>query len=386
MTDKTADAAEGPLKPQVIELSADDVTEVKAGHDEPPSHQADPPPVAPPKRKSGSWRWIAVALLLGAIGGGWLYRDVLSAYLPSGEMTALKDQIGALEANDKALQERLAAMIASVDQANADTGRLGQSVRDVADAFNATQQKIDGVDQRIAGAEKTLAAMKADVDKLRNAVSLGGAGSGSGADAAALAALGQRVDTLEKDIASLKQGAAGTGGPSQAAVLSQSLADLKAKIAAGTGYQAEFDRIARMVPAAPGLDVLGQHASLGLPTATGLATELRDLVPSLPAPEAAAPAAEKGYWDSFWDGLTSVITIRDIGETDWRALAGDAAGLAEAGDLTGAIARIDEAEGAKPSGLTQWRDRAASRLKLEKALEETSGAVLRQITALGGAQ
>ena len=35
---------------------------------------------------------------------------------------------------------------------------------------------------------------------------------------------------------------------------------------------------------------------------------------------------------------------------------------------------------------TQWRDRAASRLKLEKALEETAGAVLRQITALGGAQ
>jgi hypothetical protein len=34
--------------------------------------------------------------------------------------------------------------------------------------------------------------------------------------------------------------------------------------------------------------------------------------------------------------------------------------------------------------LTQWRDRAAARLQLEAALTQTSDAVLRQITALGG--
>ncbi len=36
--------------------------------------------------------------------------------------------------------------------------------------------------------------------------------------------------------------------------------------------------------------------------------------------------------------------------------------------------------------LTQWRDRAAARIRLEAALEQVSDAVLRQIAALGGAK
>ncbi len=311
---------------------------------------------------------------------------MLANYFPTSATAELANRVGAIEANDKALQERLNAMVASIDAVNTTTSHLDQQVKEAQSVMKESTQKIDAFEARIASSEQIIANLRGDLENLGSAVSAGGAGGGAGsADAAALAAIGQRLDALEKDVASLKSGAVPPGGQSQAAALSQTLADLKAKIAAGAAFQGEYERIARMVPAAPGLDVLAQHAAKGLPTAPGLATELRDLAPSLPAAEQPA-AGDGGYLDSIWDSLTSIITIRDIGTADWRALASEAAGLADGGDLTGAIARIDDAEGAKPTGLTQWRDRAAARLKLEQAVEETAGAVLRQITALGGAQ
>jgi hypothetical protein len=83
--------------------------------------------------------------------------------------------------------------------------------------------------------------------------------------------------------------------------------------------------------------------------------------------------------------MKSVITIRRIGDTDWPDLAAKCAALAESGDLAQAIERIDAAEGAKPAALSGWRDRAAARIALEAALENTSQAVLRQITSMGAA-
>ena len=82
--------------------------------------------------------------------------------------------------------------------------------------------------------------------------------------------------------------------------------------------------------------------------------------------------------------LSGIITIREIGEADWPAVAGKAAAFAESGDLDQAISVIDAAEGEKPMALTQWRDRAAQRLQLDAAMAALSDAVIRQISALGG--
>ena len=190
-----------------------------------------------------------------------------------------------------------------------------------------------------------------------------------------MAALAQRLDAVEKDVASLKTVSTPSDQSAATATLSQSLSDLKAKIAAGAPYHDELDRISRMVPAAAGLDTLSSHANEGLPTAAGLAAELTSLIPLLPKQEIELPSSENSYLDSFWNAMKSVITIRRIGETDWPDLAAKCAALAESGDLAQAIEKIDKAEGAKPSALTGWRDRAAARIALEAALEETSQAV-----------
>jgi hypothetical protein len=234
----------------------------------------------------------------------------------------------------------------------------------------------------LAAAETALKDVASNLEDLKQTATTAGGGT---VDGGALAALALRIEALEKDVASLKS-AGNAGGGETVAALSQALADLKAKIAAGAAYQDEYDRIARMVPAAEGLDILAIHASRGLPGAQALAGELKELMPSLPRPGTGDSAGGSSYWDSLWNTLTSVVKIRDIGEADWPALAGECASLAAAGELIQCMTLLDKAEGTKPAALSQWRDRAAARLELEAAAEQVSQAVLRQIAALGGGQ
>lgn len=392
MSNETSRDDDAVVKPQVIDLEAEEVKvegeDSSQVHDAPPRTELPPHKQAPPRKQRGSMIWVAVAAIIGLAAGGWLYRDVLSTYLPTDEMTALRSRIEVLEANGRTLGEQLQAVSQSSDAAAQATAGVEQTIREVSSGVADTRARIEAFEGRVAAAEQAVQAANSDLDALRAAVSSGaGAGQGAGpVDSAALAAIGQRIEALEKDVASLKsRGSAGEASGATAA-LSQSLADLKAKIAAGAAFQGEYDRIARMVPAAAGLEVLSVHAATGLPAASGLAAELRAAIPDLPQPDPPAPPAESSYWDSIWSALSGIITIRDIGETDWPRLAETAAAAAESGDLAQSIALIDTAEGSAPAALLQWRDRAAARIRLEGALDTVSQAVLRQIAAIGGAQ
>ena len=403
MSDQKNDE-QAPHGPRVIDLEAEEIrTEADARSSaaaeedrrEAPREEWSPPPSPAPKRKTGGAAgWIIAGLVVGALGGGWLYRDVLASYLPSSEMTALAEKLGALEVNNRNLENRVAALQQTVQGASDSAAAAKDASAAAAEQIGKADQglaalgaKLQSTDQRLGAAEEAITSAAADLDSLRKSLSSGTAAATGAApvDTAALAALAQRIDALEKDVASLKSGSTVSGQANVTAALSQALADLKAKVAAGTAYAAENERIMRMVPAAAGLDVVSSHAADGVPTAQQLATALRDLIPSLPEP--AKPAAEdNSYFGALMKSLSGIITIREIGDTDWRQVAEKAAAFAEAGDLTQAIATINAAEGDKPVPLTQWRDMAAARLQLDAALEQVSEAVLRQIAALGGAQ
>jgi len=386
-------------RPQVIDLEAEEIrSETEASEPAAEAARDDEAPAytPPPKKKGGAATWIIAALILGALGGGWLYRGVLSDYLPSNEMVALKNQVAALEQNNSDLAGQIAAVKQGADGATQAAASASDAAAQAAEAAKTAAAQIadvgtrlDTTDQQQAALAEALKAARGDLDALRKSISSAPAATASGAaptaaDAAVLAALGQRIDALEKDVASLK---AGSGAASQAgttAALSQALSDLKAKVAAGTSFQAEYERIARMVPAASGLDTVAADAAEGIPDAKGLAAALRAAIPALPQPEAPA-AQDDSYFGSVMNSLSGIISIRPIGDTDWPQVAEKAAGFADAGDLTQAISVIDSAEGDKPMALTQWRDRAAARLQLEAAVSQVSEAVLRQIAASGGA-
>jgi hypothetical protein len=382
MTTDDKDADDAAVKPRVIDLEAEDVTV----ESDPPQDSAPPPP--PRGRKSGgTMRWVTGALIVGGLAGGWLYRDFLSDYFPAAEITGLRARVGTLEAGSKTHTEQLAAVSGTVDSVSGKLTSLEQLTTESVAQSRGGQEKIAAIESRVAALEENLKITDEDLARLQTAIASISVKPGTGApDPAALVSLGLRIDALEKDIASLKSRGSGDSNNRTAAMaaLSQSLSDLKAKIAAGTSYRDELDRIARMVPAAAGLDVLQAHAAEGLPAPAGLAAELRAAIPALPRPDATPDSG--GYWDGLWNTLTSVVKIRDIGEADWPALAEDCAALAQSSDLPQAIARIDAAEGAIPQAINHWRERAAARLKLEAALAGMAQAVERQIVSLGGGQ
>lgn len=366
---------DGAIRPQVIDLDAQDVS----AEPEPTPPPPPSPPPNPARRSQRTGTYLALALILGLAAGAWIYRDLLSSYLPSSAMTEMQARIATLDAANKTLSEQLLAVSAAAEDARKQAAALSLSVEDAETAAAARFTALSGKVDDLASLGSSVATLKTDLDRLRQTVTAGGGGAGT-ADSAALAAIGQRLDALEKDLASLKS--AGGHATQDVAVLSQSLADLKAKIATGAAFQVEYDRVFRMVPAAAGLDTLGAHAAAGLPTAAGLAAELTAAIPTLPKP--AEPADSDDSWlDSILGAVSGLITIRDIGEADWPRLAEKAAALAEAGDLAQAVALVDAAEGETPSAMFQWRDRAAARLKLEAALIDTEKAVLRQIAVLG---
>ena len=371
----TTTAPESPIKPQVIDLEAEDITV-----EENPSPPPLPPHPVSKRNPRTTIALIAVAALAGAIGGGWVYKDFLATYLPSNEMLATQGRIEVLEAQSKSMTEQLTAVASAEDQLKSLIKSLDAQMKAAAENSKSATEERAAAEARVAAIEAASNSIKTEIAELKTLIEAGVPASATNDSAPQLQALVKRLEALEKQPATTPQ-----DNSVAASRLTQSLSDLKAKIAAGTAYRPEVDKIAAQVPAAAGLDTLLSRADAGLPNAQGLAAELNAIIPQLPKPAVAATPAEESYVDSLWNALGDIITIRQIGETDWPALASQTAALAEAGDLSEAIKKIDGAEGAKPVALNQWRERAAARLILEAALEETSTAVLRQIATMSAA-
>jgi hypothetical protein len=402
MTTPESNDRDGPVRPPVIDVEAEDVTpatpDEPAKFDEPPS-PADPvpppPPPPPPKRKSHHWRrWGLLLLLLGAAAiGAWAYKDYGQRFWPSDQMTALNNRVNALEAGNKTLNDQLLALGGSIDTlksgAAAQNDSLSSAIErssQVESGLAALKEAVAGSDARFAETQTALNELRAGLDTLKASIaSAGDSLTVTAPDPAALAALTQRVDAIDAALQTLKSEIGKTDqGADQAALLSQTLADLKAKFATGAAYQDELNRIARLVPAAPGIAQLSPYAASGLPDAQALAGELQQIVPNLPVPanEAEAKTGNE-YWDYLVDLFGSVVTIRVVGETNWRDVGERARAYAETGDLPAAISLIERAEGAPPAALAAWRNKAQARLDGEAALNDLSAAVLRELAAKG---
>jgi hypothetical protein len=344
----------------------------------------DPPKAAPPQpSRRRNWFYSGVALLAAATAGGLIYKDMLSAYFPSDQVLALSDKVAILDASTGSVREQVTSVERLATQLKGDVDSLESSNANLASQIAETQTAQSSALTRMGDVESKILAAQTALDNLAKQPVASPSGSvASGADVALIAALQQRIDALEKDVASLK--ADPVAGTSDVSQLSQSLADLKAKVAAGTGYGTELERIQRMVPAAAGLDVLAVHAATGIADSKGLATELKALIPDLPKPIIPGPVAEsEGWWAGLYRGLSDLITIRVEGDVDWPTAASAAVALAESGDLPQALEQLNAIEAAKPVGLQQWADKATARLQVEAALKTVDEAVLRVIAAKG---
>lgn len=340
-----------------------------------------PPPAKTASRKRG-WFFAGIALLAGALAGGWFYKDVLSVYLPSDQVRTLADKVAVLDASNGALREQLSNVDKLAAQLKSDVDSMEAKDTELAGLAEANQKSQSTTNDKLASLETALGETKKVMADIAARPVVTTEGTTPSVDAGAITTLQQRIESLEKDVASLKVKPAEAAD--NRAELSQGLSDLKAKIAAGTGYRDEYERINRMVPAATGLDVLQQHAALGLPDAKGLGGELRALIGGLPKPIVPGPVPEsQSWWSGIYDSLSDLITIKVEGDVDWPSAASAAAALADSGDLPQAIEQLSRIEGSKPAGIQRWIDRANARLALEAALKSVEDSVLRVIAAKG---
>jgi len=355
---------------EIIDISPDDIVDSK------PEEKVT---MGKPARNRTSLGIVGLVAVASAVGGGWIYRDFLSSYLPSDQTQAMAVRVDALEATTKTLGGKLDAVVGFTDEIKSQLGAALSAAEEAKKQAGTLNQDAAGTKKNIAALEKSLAAATATIDEFKSTMNSGAtAQAQAGAESPALAS---RVDNLEKDVASLKTP---TGTPKTDTVaLSQSLADLKAKVAQGGPFADEIGRIARMVPAAEGLDVLAAQADQGLPNAQGLGAELRNIIATLPKSDPVLAAPDGSWWGSAASMMSGLITIKDSGVADWQDLAKQCAEFAEQGDLKKAVVTLEQAEGALPVELQKWHDKAVVRLALEQAMEKASAAVLRELAAKG---
>jgi hypothetical protein len=100
-----------------------------------------------------------------------------------------------------------------------------------------------------------------------------------------------------------------------------------------------------------------------------------------PAPADATAAADKTWWQRAVDKLSGLVSIRRTGAPDAATIDGRldlaAAALAQ-GDLKAAVAELDGLTLVGP--LTEWREQAQARLKLDAALDAYGAALRAHLT------
>ena len=367
--------------PEIIDLDPASVTDHDKITDSTQNPWAAPAWLRPSARSPAV---IAVAALaIGIVAGSWAYRDYLWRYLPNAEVSAIATRTEALTSDTTALKEKIASieMLAAqlkddIDADEANAAAATSAAKSASESVANLDARVNEVSTLAQDTSAKLNALSADMQKL--------AGGGSATQAPSLPAdFLQRLEVLEKDVASLK--AQKNEGSADTVLLSQSLADLKAKIAAGTPFSDELERLNRLVPAAPGLAELAPFAGAGIPDAQGLAQELSSLAAALPAEgELQAVAPQDDSWTGWaLDQLSDLITIRVAGTADWKRAAEQSTAYAESGDLQQAIDTLEEMEGAKPQGIEQWLEKTKARLAIEAQIKSVEEAVLRAIAAKG---
>lgn len=298
----------------------------------------------------------AALAVLCLVAGGWFYRDLLAGYLPSDQVQALSIRVATFEAATNDNKKRVDAVVALTEELKTKLS-AAQAAADKSTKQNADTAVIA---QNSAG---EIAGLKQDLEKLSVASNDLQSKLATGVSVSATdPALATRMAQLEKQLTANVAGVSSGVTPD----LSSNLKTLKTQIAQGQEFAATLAPMARALPSAPGLDVLGTERA-GLANAASLATELDSLRVSLPKPQVVVE--ETGIWASIKYLFSNLVRVRGQAGDDWATASAKASAFAAAGDLDQASAALSTSGATPPPALKTWTDKAQRRVKLEKALD-----------------
>ena len=344
---------------------SDDIIDVE------PQIISDAAPDLKPKRaktRFGKGVAVGVLALACAVGGGWLYRDVLSAYLPSNQEQALTARFDELEAAAKENAKKVEAIFAVTEELKAKIGAAQAAADKSTKQAGAISAEQEVLISKLAEAQLAVDNMKVGFEDLKSRA--GGTGALSAGTSASDTV---RMQKLEHDLAELQ--AAQPIVPDSNA-LNTALNQLKAKAAAGEEFSKQVKALAQLVPAADGLDGVQKEATQGLPSLAQLISTLNIIVDKLPK-AAPAPAVTKsnGWFGDITSFFSDLVTVKELGPGLVSDAAAKASAFAASGDLQQAVDALSAVGDGLPADLKDWKDKALRRLRLDAALDRLSASV-----------
>jgi len=332
----------------------------------PPRLETQPAASRPPRRRGvGAWVLSVLIVAFAMVGSTPYWAPSVMALLPWGEGAPAAPQLGALESRlsaaetaRRASDERVARLEAQMKaQQNAP-----QAAPDPA-ALRALGQRIDALERR---PEPT---------------------SAPPPDTQTPQALQALQDTQQKTVARLD---AFDARLSQAATLSASdaadlrllaaLADLRAALAASVPFEAELMALAALgqgdAAIADALKPLAADAATGIANTALLGERFRaETAPAIRRAAAPAAAADDGsFGDRVLARVLGLVTIRRIGDdgTPVAAAVRGAGAALDKGDLAAAIAALGPLDGAAADAARPWVAAAQHRIDAEKSVADLS--------------
>jgi hypothetical protein len=361
----------------------------------------EPSRASPPPRRTRS------ALLAGLVGGvaalaiAWALQT--AGVLPgagappppdnSAAITSLQAEVTAMKTEIARLKEQPEP--AGIAELRTALGESTKRVDGLAQSFDALKADLAALRQAVesggAGDGAAVAALEARIREIEASVAALGQGSGE-PDAAALEALGTRITTLESALQSAAAAASATdarisgveqsltalaqkveslGGQPKVA-LAIAAAALRAALDRGGTFVAEVETFAAVAPNSPDLAALREIAAKGVATRIEIAAGMGDAADAIiAAGEVADPDA--GFFDQLWDGISSLVTVRPIGEVEGAGVPETVARMEVAvqqGDLVKALGEYDTLpEAAKAAGAT-FAEKVRTRLSAEQLVDK----------------
>ncbi len=294
------------------------------------------------------------------------------------DLKGVREQIDALARRLEALPkeapggEALAALSAQLRQAGERMAALERRLGELAQARPGAESELK------SALDKQAAEGKAALDRLAAEARAQGQKLAGEAEQLRkdLAALQSRVGAIADEVRRAGSAANETG------TLLVALGQLRRAVQEGGAYRPALDAAKALAKERKefeaGLAMLGARADQGVPTAAQLRQRFDKLAVSvLRAAAAAKPDAD--MWDRIWARVSSLVTVRRVGEVEGEGAA-EALSRAEAalsrGDLGEAAKQLNALAGPARAAAEGWLADARARLVTDAALAEIERAAL----------
>lgn len=346
---------------------------------ESPQEASTPKPDPAPVR-AGTRGWIApvaIALLLALASLGWTaWRAFTPQSDPAAQLAQIDQRLAALERDlpgrIASLERDMSARVAASEKARAD---LAQRIAGDSDRIAAAENRITTLAQSIE-------ALTGRIDQLEQEPKQ----TGDPARLAMLTAenrrLGQELARLQEEVASLNAVLGERADSRRNGNLALALGQLREALSRGVPYDAALSTVRAVAADDTGLmqavSALDENAARGIPTRADLRARFDAVAAEIV--RSAQTSGASGWWRPLLDRLSSLISVRPVGEVKGdsaAAIVARAERQLAADDLAGAVAELEKLSGPAAAPAQTWLAEARARLAAEAVLSRLTAQVLR---------